>query len=362
MQHGFDTSLYNNPLIKLVASPRLRWLRHTLFILLGLVLAFKGDVTTFNFNQASEVQMAFIKVDIFTFIFIESMIYLLILVLVPKMLFRGKVFPFAVCFFVMISLIYLMVYYVDQWFLVSIDNPEKPFLQHVEFSILSWIGYGAVAAVLLSAVVGLCIFKKWVNDVQRMNELQQANLRTELEQLKSQVNPHFLFNTLNNLLVLTKTDPDKASAVLLGLSDLLRYQLYESAAEKILLSKDIRFINNLLELEKIRKNDFSYELKVEGNVDNIKLPPFLFIPFVENAVKHGASSVGHSYITVQFHINDGHLHFMTENSKPVIKTSVTGGLGLKNITRRLELLYPGDHQLQLTDSKEKYLVNLTLPV
>jgi hypothetical protein len=360
MQETLDMSLYNNPLIKLVASPKLRWLRHTLFILLGLVLAFKGDVTSFNFSQASEVQMGFIKVDIITFFGLESMIYLLILVLVPKFLFRGKIFVFAVCFFIMISVIYVLVYYVDQWFLVPIDNPEKPFLQHVEFSILSWIGYSAVAAVLLSAVVGLCIFKKWVNDVQRMNELQQANLRTELEQLKSQVNPHFLFNTLNNLLVLTKTDPDKASAVLLGLSDLLRYQLYESASERILLSKDIHFIKNLLALEKIRKNDFSYEIKVEGNVDNIKLPPFLFIPFVENAVKHGASSVGHSYITVHFQINDGQLHFKAENSKPVIRTSVTGGLGLKNITRRLELLYPGEHQL--TDSKEKYLVNLTLPV
>lgn len=91
-----------------------------------------------------------------------------------------------------------------------------------------------------------------------MNELQRMNMKTELEQLKSQVNPHFLFNTLNNLLVLTKTDPEKASVVLLGLSDLLRYQLYDSAKEKIVLSKDIAFIRNFLSLEKIRKNDLAF--------------------------------------------------------------------------------------------------------
>lgn len=362
MQQQLNLTLYNNPLIKLVASPRLRWLRHTLFILLGLVLAFKGDVTDFNFSQKSEVQMAFIKVDIATFLVIMGIIYLLVLVLVPKLLFEGRIILFAVIFFILVSLIYLLVYFVDYYFLLPVDNPEKPFLQHVEFSFLSWIGYGAVATVLLSAVVGLCIFKKWINDVQLMHEMQQANLRSELAQLKSQLNPHFLFNTLNNANVLTKTNPDKASQVLLGLSDLLRYQLYESSNETILLSKDIGFIDNLLALEKIRKNDFTYELKVEGNPDKIQLPPFLFMPFVENAVKHGASSVGHCYINVQFSINGQELHFVTENSKPVIKADLPGGLGLKNITRRLQLLYPGKHKLTMSDSKEKYIVHLILPI
>lgn len=362
MQDKSLITLYNNPLIRLVASPKLRWLRHTLFILVGLVLAYKGDYSSFNLSLASPVQKAFLMVDTVTFIGIMGMIYLLILVLVPKLLFRGRVFLFALLFFVLISFIYLLVYYADHLILKPVDNPEKPFLQHVELNVVAWIGFSAVAAVLLGAVVGLTIFKKWVNDVQQMHELQQANLRGELEQLKSQLNPHFLFNTLNNVNVLTQTDPKKASQVLLGLSDLLRYQLYESGKEKILLNKEIDFINNLLALEKIRKNDFSYEVKVEGNTDNVKLPPFLFMPFVENAVKHGASSVGHSYLTILFHINDKELHFTAENSKPVVKSNLPGGLGLKNISRRLALLYPNDHELTIDDTKEKYIVNLTLPL
>lgn len=195
-----------------------------------------------------------------------------------------------------------------------------------------------------------------------MNQLQQINLKTELEQLKSQINPHFLFNTLNNLLVLTKTDPDKAGQVLLGLSDLLRYQLYDSSQDRIQLSKDIAFINNLLALEKIRKDDFDYQVNTEGKIDGLALPPFLFIPFIENAIKHGASSVGHSWLTVNFKLDGKKLIFTAENSKPPIKKQLPGGLGLNNIKRRLELLYPNDHQLDIKDDAHTYFVTLTIPV
>jgi len=234
--------------------------------------------------------------------------------------------------------------------------------QHVDFSFISYIQICGIATVLLGSVVGLAIFKKWINDVQRINELQQTNLKAELEQLKSQVNPHFLFNTLNNLLVLTKTDPEKASAVLLGLSDLLRYQLYDSAREKIILSKDISFIHNYLALEKIRKNDFDYTIQTTGNMDSQLLPPFLFIPFVENAVKHGASTVGHTYLALDFSIKGKQLHFRSENSKPAVKHQTIGGLGLGNIKRRLELLYPDNHTLEITENPDRYIVNLTIPL
>src|SRR5262249_8495991 len=151
----------------------------------------------------------------------------------------------SIFFFLEITLIYLVVYLLDHYLLLPANAPN---VTHIELSVMHFIQIGAVSTVLLGAVVGMKVFKKWMVDIQRMNALHQANLKTELEQLKSQVNPHFLFNTLNNLLVLTKTDPERASQVLLGLSDLLRYQLYDSTKEKILLSKDITFIQNLLSL------------------------------------------------------------------------------------------------------------------
>jgi sensor histidine kinase YesM len=350
---------FNNPLIRFIADNKYRWLRHTLFIILGLILAFKGDIGVPDQYRSPGVRQAVLLVDSISFIFILSMLYLMLLVLIPRLLFRSKVFLFAVSFAILIFLIYMAVWLLDHYFLKPV-NPGN--MQHIEFSLMHFIQVGAVCAVLLGAVLGLKVFKKWINDVQRMNELHQINLRTELEQLKSQVNPHFLFNTLNNLLVLVKTDPEKASQVLLGLSDLLRYQLYDSAREKILLSKDIEFIQNLLALEKIRKNDFTYTIHTEGNINGQSLPPFLFIPFVENAIKHGASTVGHSYLTLRFRIAEKQLHFCSENSKPPIKKNIIGGIGLGNITRRLELLYPGDHSLEITDHPDKYIVTLTIPL
>lgn len=359
MQTGTDIiAPFNNPLIRFISDSKYRWLRHTLFILVGLILAFKGDIGVSD-ERSPEARRAVLLVDSVSFIFILSMLYLLVQVLVPKLLFRSRVFLFAIFFFVIISIIYLVVWLLDYYYLRSVHLTN---MQHIEFSVVHYIQIGTVCAVLLGAVVGLKVFKKWISDVQRMNELQRTNLKTELEQLKSQVNPHFLFNTLNNLLVLTQTDPQKASQVLLGLSDLLRYQLYDSAREKIVLSKDIAFIHNLLTLEKIRKNDFTYTIHTEGNIDGQNLPPFLFIPFVENAIKHGASTIGHSYLTLNFRVTGKQLYFSSENSKPPVKSSTIGGLGLGNIKRRLELLYPGNHSLEIKDSSDKYIVNLTIPI
>lgn len=352
---------FNNPLIRFISDRKYRWLRHTLFILGGLILAYKGDIGVPNDRRPPEFVRAIIIYDTITFAFIMGMLYLMILVLIPRLLFRSKVFLFSLSFFAMLVLIYLLVWFIDDRFVRPIDNFNSN-IQHIELSVIHFIQISAVSSVLLGSVVGLAVFKKWITDIQRMNELHQTNLRTELEQLKSQVNPHFLFNTLNNLLVLVKTDSEKASQVLLGLSDLLRYQLYDSSRERISLSKDIAFIHNLLELEKIRKNDFTYEIHTDGTVDNLNLPPFLFIPFVENAIKHGASTVGHSYLTLNFRITDHQLHFTSENSKPLVKTDSIGGLGLKNIKRRLELLYPGSHTLEIIDKKDKYIANLIIPI
>jgi LytS/YehU family sensor histidine kinase len=288
-----------------------------------------------------------------------AMIYLLLQVIVPRLLFRSLILPFVGAFVATIFLIYIVIYLLDYYYIRDLHLPG---MQPLDLTPLTFIQVATVIAVLLASVVGLKVFKKWINDVQHMNELQQSNLKTELEQLKSQVNPHFLFNTLNNLLVLMKTNPDKAAQVLLGLSDLLHYQLYDSAKEKISLAKDIEFISNLLELEKLRKDDFEYTIQSEGLPKDIMLPPFLFIPFVENAIKHGASTIGHSYLRVAFGVSNGQLLFTAENSKPLVKNRAVGGIGLKNIQRRLQLLYPQTHSLQITDGTDKYSVRLTLPV
>jgi len=352
--------MMRHPVIRLLADTQYRWLRHVLFIFGGLVLAFKGDIGSGTHFSSEQARNTVLLVDVYSFVFILAMLYLLLQVLIPQLLFKSRVLVFTISFFLLVVVIYFYVWFLDYHFLVPIDNRNN--IMHIQLSLMHFVQVGAVCTVLLSSVAGLKVFKKWITDLQRMADLQAFTLKTELEQLKSQVNPHFLFNTLNNLHVLTQTNPQKASQVILGLSDLLRYQLYDSAREQILLSKDIGFMFNLLALEKLRKDDFNYEVHTEGKTDGISLPPFLFIPFVENAIKHGASAAGHSYLTLHFKVTNEQLFFYSENSKPVTRRKSIGGIGLKNIQRRLKLLYPERHTLSVMEDENKYIVNLILPI
>lgn len=227
---------------------------------------------------------------------------------------------------------------------------------------ISFFSFSFVIIVLISASASIKLFQRWMLDAQLITELEQANANAELEQLKNQINPHFLFNMLNNANVLTKKDPEKASQVLMKLSDLLRYQLYDSAREKVLLTSDIHFLEDFLNLEKVRRDNFDFIISKEGNLSGILIPPLLFISFVENAVKHNNDSAKSSYVNLFFEVRNNELLFKCINSKPVLKAvnSDAGGLGLVNIKRRLALLFPLSHNLKIEDSPETYCIILSI--
>jgi sensor histidine kinase YesM len=150
-------------------------------------------------------------------------LYITLFVLIPRLLFQSRIPLFILSLIVAAFVIYVCSYLLDVYFLQPVF-PVSAVTPHVEFSFGNFIQQALITAILLASITGYRVFKKWVLDVQRISQLEQMNLKTELAQLRSQVNPHFLFNTLNNLFVLTKTDPERAAQVLLGLSDLLRYQ------------------------------------------------------------------------------------------------------------------------------------------
>jgi len=167
---------------------------------------------------------------------------------------------------------------------------------------------------------------------------------------------------LNNANVLIRKNPAEASKVLFKLEDLLRYQMNDNFREHVPLRSDIHFLNDYLNLEKVRRDHFDYNITEEGNIDGIQLPALLFIPFVENAVKHNFDSEHPSYVHLFFKVDDNQLEFQCENSKPAITTgkSRVGGIGLTNIRRRLELLYIGRYLLEVSETENKYVVNLKL--
>jgi LytS/YehU family sensor histidine kinase len=205
------------------------------------------------------------------------------------------------------------------------------------------------------------LFQRWIKDRLRIFELEKNTMQSELELLKNQITPHFLFNTLNNTHVLINTEPEKASDVVMALSDLLRYQLYESTRESVLLSSDIRFLKDFLDLEKIRRNHFEYAITVNGN-SNILVPPLLFIPFVENAVKHSAGCKQEAFVKLDFAVGEKELDFACVNSKPgtPAREDANGGLGLVNIKRRLDLLYEGRATLRIDETSDSYKVSLNI--
>lgn len=191
----------------------------------------------------------------------------------------------------------------------------------------------------------------------------------ELDGLKNQINPHFLFNMLNNVNALIKTDQEKAYNVVLKLSEFLRYQLYENNEEKTLLQSEINFLTNLLDLETMRRDFFTYNIEVNINqkmINHIAVPPNLFTVFIENAVKHSADIfIESTYINVLIEIRDQKLYFRCSNSKSsedLYADSNNGGLGLSNITRRLELLYEKNYKLDIKMTDQDYTVNLSIPI
>lgn len=248
-------------------------------------------------------------------------------------------------------------------FLIMLLQPDgeagNSFSNSLFFIVINLFSSFLSICVVIVSTTTLRLFHYWSMEQQRVRELEIATKNAELAFLKSQINPHFLFNTLNNANVLLRCRSTEASFVLFKLEDLLRYQLDDCRRESVLLVEDIRFLNDYLNLEKIRRDSFRYTCTQEGAVDGIQVPPLLFIPFVENAVKHNPDSG--AYVSLSFVVCGGRLNFCCENTKPEVgvKNSV-GGLGLNNIRRRLALLYPGRHTLEIEDSERDYRVCLTI--
>jgi two-component system LytT family sensor kinase len=205
----------------------------------------------------------------------------------------------------------------------------------------------------------------WYEQKKLLQEAQVEKLQAEVDYLRSQVNPHFLFNALNNLYALTIKKSDKAPDVVLKLSEMMEYMLYESDATYVPLDKEIKYLRNYLELEKIRQdNQADIRLTVTGNADHCQIPPFLILPLVENAFKHGISRVvAPAYLHISINIGTVLEVRIVNNQLNYQSPKQSGGIGLINLKQRLALLYPGKHALQVINEPDYYevLLKIDLP-
>jgi two-component system, LytTR family, sensor histidine kinase AlgZ len=224
-----------------------------------------------------------------------------------------------------------------------------------------------IVAVTLFIVifVGMLRFAvDWFELEAKRKEVENEKLTAELNFLKAQINPHFLFNTLNNLYYLAYTKSDNTTEVIAKLSQMMRYMIYDSNHSKVQLSKEIEYMQNYISLERLRLNNqipIIFELK--GNTENVMIAPLIFITFLENAFKHGVSNNNpNAWVNISIELVDGQCIYQVENSKLEDKTEAheKSGIGLQNVQRRLELSYPGKYQLMMEDKLDRYIVKLNL--
>lgn len=233
------------------------------------------------------------------------------------------------------------------------------FLETISYNFFSTLWYiGIVIAFKLSI--------DWYEQKRLLQKTAFEKLQAEVNYLRAQVNPHFLFNVLNNLYSLTLKKSDKAPDVVLKLSNMMEYMLYDSNDESVLLESEIIYLQNYIALEQLRYGDnLSVIFNINGSANEHVIVPLLLLPLVENAFKHGISkTTGKTDLHIRVDINNKDLKFLIENEKPVAGVSVAGnvkgGIGISNLIQRLELLYPQKHVLEITDGKNSFRVSLQI--
>ncbi|WP_231850263.1 sensor histidine kinase [Winogradskyella sp. PG-2] len=205
----------------------------------------------------------------------------------------------------------------------------------------------------------------WIIERKRIEELQKAQLRTELNLLKSQIQPHFFFNTLNNLYALAISKSDDAPRVILKLSDMMQYILYEVNSPKVTLLQEIKHIDNYIDIEKMRFNDrIESEMNITGEIDDVQVPPLLFLSFVENCFKHGLKENDNIFINMSFKvIDEKYLEFILKNNfNPNAGQNDKQGIGLSNAKRRLNLLFSKNFNMESKIEDDTYILFLKIPI
>lgn len=285
---------------------------------------------------------------------------------VPKLLLKNKIGAYALVICLTILIMSLLIHSLESW----LHLPEKmsavfPRMPPRPRSRID--GFLIMTSFLVAGIsTSVTLVQQWQRDKQLRNELEQQRVTAELSFLKAQINPHFFFNTLNNIYALSFTNEDQSRDALLKLSRMMRYLLYETQHDRALLSKELSFVKDYIELMKMRLHkNTSVVFTGPAAVKDIYIAPMLLLPFIENAFKHGVSAVQETEIGIYIELTG---NLLTLNVKNQIFTSASqneslaGGIGLSNTARRLDLLYPNRHELLVTSpgGADSYTVELKI--
>ncbi len=307
------------------------------------------------------------------FCLLVAVFYLNSQVFVPRLLFRNKTSWFIVVLLAISFALMLLIQMVDLWLnlpelMYRAFRPEggsRPPLPRSH-----WFNtFLLLVAFLVSGIsTSVSAIQKWQKDFQVRQDLEQQRISSELLFLKAQINPHFFFNTLNNIYALTHSNVELARKAVHKLSRMMRYVLYETQKDTTLLSQEISFLQDYIELMQLRLSDkVTVCFEKPEAVRDILIAPMLFLPFVENAFKHGVSALEASRIAIILEQKEGQLQLLVRNpifTRQGLVLEESNGIGLVNTRRRLDLLYPGKYSIEVSDgiATKEFLVKLSLRV
>jgi two-component system, LytTR family, sensor histidine kinase AlgZ len=279
--------------------------------------------------------------------------------MIPKLLMRGKYMAFfaAIIGWGIVGVYYNMLYRKY----VFIDAEDFLGFKEIYRDVKNVGSYLCMTTTAAEASI-LALFKHWIVKQRDWKQAEQEKMTAQLELLKAQLHPHFLFNTLNNIYAFALERSDKTPQLILKLSSLLSYMLYECRTDEVLLQKEIEVMKNYIDLEKERYGEkLDISLNIEGDIQDLFIAPLLILPFLENAFKHGTSEqIDKPWMSIDIAVKDGTMKCKVVNSKNAVTPIREHGVGIENIKKRLELLYPDKHQLKLSDEGMFFVVSLSL--
>lgn len=291
--------------------------------------------------------------------------YTNIFFLIPRYLKREKIGIYISYVILCIILIFFYYQAVEQWY----DSDPNVMREQLARGPSKYKSARKIYGPIFSAIfifamsTSIHVTSKWFKNEKQKKEMENEKLISELSFLKSQVSPHFLFNTLNNIYSLSLSNSEHTSDAIMKLSHLLRYMLYESQDKLVSIKKEVDYLQHYMDLQKIRlTKDVVIQFKTEGDFESKMIEPMLLIPFIENAFKHGINYSEKSFVSIYISVDDHKLFLKVENSlfPKNREKRENSGIGLTNTRKRLELLYPGRHTLSIRQEDKKYIVELTM--
>jgi two-component system, LytTR family, sensor kinase len=349
------------PLIGSYVTPagslRKRWIYHIVFWILYylfIVLMFFSFYKIFRTGFYLQL-MLFFPLEI-------VLVYLNFYWLMPRFLFAQKYWKYCLALLAGITVVAVVNTGIH---IMYAKMGYQEFKIGANFNLSTVIGRVLEMFYLIGFTSGIKLARNWMFHLQWIKEKEKQYLETELNFLKTQIQPHFFFNTLNNLYSLTLKKSDQAPEVVLKLSDLMSYMLYESGSGRVVLDKEIAYLQNYIEVEKLRFGQrLEVNFEVSGNMEQVYIPPMVLILFIENSFKHGVkNNVHHIIIDISLKVENDSLYFRVTN--PVSmggKNTTHEGIGLKNVRRRLDLLFGKNYTLDTEEKDNQYIVSLKMPV